>query len=274
LLVRPKYYIYYRHHIKLHDPNEVPIFGTSSHSILSRQTNIVVYQPQLVKSDSNLKQIDINDRNCRMSEELMPNQLGKVYNQNNCNYQWQLKKMLKHWNCLPWNFNYVQNDPQVPATFCYSHEEKIFLQELNEERDLAFLIEDCLEACDHAHYSSHPMLENYDITRECAKLISAYAHINRSLPFETPHWLMATLTTDLRMSTRRYSYLTLDYPCEYLMASTTIIKIRPGVNRIGVLHQHKRVTFLSQLAAFGNAQPINESLASNFRWNNWALHGH
>jgi hypothetical protein len=102
----------------------------------------------------------------------------------------------------------------------------------------------CPVACNAMTYSHSKKTTSKNIELECQKMHDSLALANATFPYSHIHPLYFIIGRQKTMEKL------LDH-CSMMMRNTISIDIMPATSRVTVIQQHRRVTFLSQLADFG-----------------------
>ena len=142
--------------IQLHQDNElanmlkpndyddfiIPLTLESNHEYFIRVT------PYGRNSSQNLKDLSIEQRNCRLGNEVMEGSIFKLYTESNCRYECHIKLALEMCKCAPWDFmhNSGKKECDVFGRTCFYQSMK------NQAQDSKDHCSQCIQGCDYIRY--------------------------------------------------------------------------------------------------------------------------
>ena len=101
-------------------------------------------------SASDFQDLSLQQRECRLSHEIMPNSIFKVYTKRNCEYECRTRMALEKCHCMPWDFLHFGNNAPECDLFgrtCFFH-----MIENMTNHDTKTFCPDCIEECDKIEY--------------------------------------------------------------------------------------------------------------------------
>ncbi len=107
-----------------------------------------------------LRDLSIENRNCRYLDEQLPNSMFNYYSQKSCLFECKLRESQKRANCTPWNYPYFTNethricdDYQAVENHGEKTESQIFLESMKspEIRGIC-LRRNCLPDCETVQF--------------------------------------------------------------------------------------------------------------------------
>jgi len=240
-------------------PNEFPDIITEAIKIEPGKHYTLEFSMKKITSDESLKFIDIKDRKCLLPSETFQSELFKVYSPNSCMQEERIIQSAKDVGCIPWSVPFVTMEHinnNLASILCVDPEkEAIFFNKIANHLLLAQVQEDkCIESCDSTSFEQSVEVAPIEKTFECNSLMDLYESRNKT-SFQIRHVIFALL--DMKGPLKAKEYSSLKHFCYSIIGDTSIVHIKSGSNRVNVIHQRKRVSFLSQLAAFGKLINLN-----------------
>jgi len=202
--------------------------------------------PSLVTADVNLESLKAKDRNCAFTSEVFDNETFVKYTQQNCRYHYKVTNLYTEFGCIPWDVPYKSSKDGKELVVCSLEEEKLFKKQLTDKFFRKDEKRNCPEDCEVISYAQNTHLETIDPYLECEQMNESF--VNPSSNFMYPHPM---LTFFNRVDGLRSKDFSSHISCIAYLKGVSIIRMRPGTSRVTVIHQHRRVTFATQLAGLG-----------------------
>jgi len=237
--------------MELHNPYEVATFGKEKSQVeISLHKKIrVEFTLDQILADPNLVSIPMAKRLCLMPQERL-GFIYKKYTQKNCKFERTLRKTVDRFNCIPWFMPYFTPNNETESKVCSVQDSEKFLKSsfiLDQEEGY----KSCPMACQSTTFAIESLEEKLHSHLECNQLVKIVKEGKGKDKFSSYflHYLFYVLRQGDNLN--HYDSLAMTDPCQVLMQEMAIIHIKPAQQRVSVIQQHKRVTFVSQMAAFG-----------------------
>jgi len=180
---------------------------------------------------------------------------SKIYSQSNCVSECSFSKAALKCGCTPWNFPQHEND-----TVCDFGGASCFEKELADSQTCESDVK-CWEPCQKTSFSPSELVNAIDAEKECKDLL---AKTNDSIHFPISHpilYYQEFEPMDLRHFSIANNFKKDSLKCILAMRKTSILHIKPAVDRVNVITQRRRITFSDQLSSFGRKKNFNFSLS-------------
>ena len=104
-------------------------------SLKSNHEYVIRVRPYGRRSSENLKDRSIEQRNCRLGNEIMEGSIFKLYTENNCRYECHIKLALERCKCASWDFmhNSDEKECDVFGRTCFYQTMKNLAQDSNDQ---------------------------------------------------------------------------------------------------------------------------------------------
>jgi len=234
--------------LSLHSPNS---FSTHSEALLLKKKKRYKLKFTITKTsaDENLATIDFEKRQCLTQEEYKLNAF-KMYSFENCVFEKNIENQFQKANCIPWNMPYYSSPEEHFSTKHLCSRNKLITYFSLKDTDKT-MAKSCFDSCSDLTYEVQVKEEDFNEVTECIKIMRSFLkHTNNSSPFGKFDLLKLRLLKKERITSEDFSIENRNL-CSQVLRNSIFIHIQPAERRVTIIDQYKRVSFLSQLAAFG-----------------------
>ena len=117
-------------------------------SLKSNHEYVIRVRPYGRRSSDNLKDRSIEQRNCRLGNEIIEGSIFKLYTENNCRYECHVELASERCRCASWDFmhNSDEKECDVFGRTCFYQTMKNLAQDSNDH------CSQCIQGCDYMKY--------------------------------------------------------------------------------------------------------------------------
>ena len=125
-----------------YDNSIMPLSLESNHEYFIKVT------PYGRRSSENIRDLAIEQRKCRLGNEIMEGSIFKLYTESNCRYECHIKLALEMCKCAPWDFMHNSNEKEcdVFGRTCFYQTMENLGQDSNDH------CSQCIQGCDYMTY--------------------------------------------------------------------------------------------------------------------------
>ena len=143
---------------KFHQSKEIPHFfeddklhlASTSLKLKAGMEYFLDIIPQVTTTTEGFKKMDIHERNCKLENEVEKNSIFKIYTQQNCKYECNIKKAEAICNCIPWDFLH-KNDKSLE---CDIFGRTCFYNTMDNLAKSRSICNQCMKECDYTIYET------------------------------------------------------------------------------------------------------------------------
>ena len=155
--------------IQLNQDNEFPNMLKSNNydnfiiplSLKANYEYFIRVTPYGRRSSENLKDLNIKQRNCKLENEVKAGSIFKLYTENNCRYECNVKLVIEMCKCAPWDFMHksVEKECDVFGRTCFYQTMENITKDSNDH------CSQCIQGCDYIKYKRE-IVESRKIMKE------------------------------------------------------------------------------------------------------------
>jgi len=240
--------------LELHNPYNFATFKKESIVISRGKRYTISFDINKMVTSEDIAALSIDRRNCLFPHEEKL-RFFTHYSSENCKMEQSMTQAVQNAQCISWWFlPFLSMNQSSPIEICHKNSlsQSHFDESLNKFKETNDFEEEngCLDSCESISYSTWEKSEDIQIHQECSTLWNQFIQENTSFPLLKLNPLLDLMTDSGRSGREYFDSLKLT-PCKFWMQRSAIVRIKTSNSRVNVIHQYKRVSFLSQLAAFG-----------------------